>query len=160
MSFSIFNDMKNAPFGLSAIQRGIDVLRGGTADNLFDYNQVLRVNPSTLVEEELDLVPYMPDVMRTITQLFAAQYLMAAELMCTVGKIDIRRHLDKLNPNRRPMDNLLRSASYMANESANGYYLDSDCYKLGLPTGYPESYVAEDNYYNPCIVTGKHGLVS
>ena len=85
MSFSIFNDMKNAPFGLSAIQRGIDVLRGGTADNLFDYNQVLRVNPSTLVEEELDLVPYMPDVMRTITQLFAAQYLMAAELMCTVG---------------------------------------------------------------------------
>ena len=149
MSFSIFSDMKNAPFGLSAIQRGIDVLRGGTADNLFDYNQVLRVNPSTLVEEELDLVPYMPDVMRTITQLFAAQYLMAAELMCTVGKIDIRRHLDRLNPNRRPMDNLLRSASYMANESANGYYLDSDCYKLGLPTGYPESYVAEDNYYNP-----------
>lgn len=75
------------------------------------------------MEEELDLVPYMPDVMRTITQLFAAQYLMAAELMCTVGKIDIRRHLDRLNPNRRPMDNLLRSASYMANESANGYYL-------------------------------------
>ena len=150
MSFSIFGDVKNgAPFGLSAIQRGIDVLRGSTADNLFDYNQVLRVNPSTLVEEELDLVPYMTDVMRTITQLFAGQYLMAATLMCTVGKIDVRRHLDKLNPNRRPMDNLLRTAGYMAAESANSFYLDKDNYKLGLPTGFTETYVAEDNYFTP-----------
>lgn len=35
MSFSIFNDMKNAPFGLGAIQRGIDVLRGGTASTIY-----------------------------------------------------------------------------------------------------------------------------
>ena len=66
MSFSFLPDSNSPSFGLSFIQRAVDVLMGAKADNLFDYNQVLRVTPQCIVEEELDLVPYMPDVMRTL----------------------------------------------------------------------------------------------
>ena len=126
---------------------------GATADNLFDYNQPLRVSPQVIVEQELDLVPYMPDVMRTLTAIYAAQYLSAASLMCTVGKIDVKRHLDRLNPNRQPIDNLMRTAGLLlAGESAynvNGCdYFNPESYHYALPR--PGMSIAkEDSYYKP-----------
>lgn len=154
MSFSFLPDSKSPSFGLSFIQRAVDVLMGAKADNLFDYNQVLRVTPQCIVEEELDLVPYMPDVMRTLMSIYAAQYLSAASLMCTVGKIDVRRHLDRLNPHRQPIDNIIRSAGYLVQESATAtvhraesVYLDPNAYRYGLPR--PGMTMArEDAYYN------------
>lgn len=158
MSYSIFRDMQETGgAGLSLLSRVLDIFRASKADNYFDYTQVLRVTPTTIVDADLELVPYIKDVLMTTNQLVAALYLQAATLMCTVGKIDIRRHLDQLNPNRQPLDNLLRSGKDLIGESSyfrsvqkqkavSGRILDVNAYRYGLP---PTTTMAgeDDRYY-------------
>ena len=159
MSYSIFRDMRDTGgMGLSMISRALDIFRSSKADNYFDYTQVLRVTPTTLVDADLELVPYIKDVLFTTNQLIAAVYLQAATLMCTVGKIDIRRHLDQLNPNRQPLDNLLRAGKDLIGESASfnrpfssggrqSPFLDNRAYRLGLPNLTQSLSREDDTYY-------------
>ena len=155
VSYSIFSDANNGAPGLSTLSRVLNVFSASKVDNYLDYTQVLRVTPTTIVDSDLELVPYIKDVLMTTNALMAGLYLQAASLMCTVGRIDIRRHLDQLNPNRKPLDNLLNSAKYLVGESDQpmfGYFptppmLDQNAYKLGLPG--LTRLAGEDNFYTP-----------
>lgn len=98
--------------GMALFKKLADVWRSGASDSYLDFNAVANVEPIVLVDNTLLNEPVLADVLQTNLAFFAGQYLMAATLSMSVGKINIRNHLDKLNPNRKAVDigNILDSA--------------------------------------------------
>ena len=110
--------------GLSAIRKITDLWSGAKADSLIDYTRNLRVEPITLIDSDLLYHDGLPEVMQSLQSLFAGYYLQAVAVSTTVGKISVMRHLDKLNPNRKPLDSAADTA---------GWLLATESYKHRLP---------------------------
>ncbi len=97
------------------------VLRGTTASSWTDVSKSLRVEPVTLVDERCLHLPYLRDVLYTATATTAAYYLQAVAVQGTVGKLDVVRTLDGLNPNRDTVSNvgfLIGDAAAVSMQSA------------------------------------------
>lgn len=97
---------------------------GGYA-SLNDYIKMTRLEPLVLVDEECVHLPYIEDVMKTLTSIFAASYLQGIAVSVNVGKVNVMRLLDRLNPNRSPMDSLVFATESLMNPAY---------YRFGLPS--------------------------
>lgn len=93
-----------AGVGLSNIHEIVDLWQAGKADSLIDVTRVTRVEPIVIVDNAVMFNDLTPEVMQSLLSTFAGFYLQAAALSITVGKINVIRHLDRLNPNRSPID--------------------------------------------------------
>lgn len=111
--------------GLSSIHKILDLWRGAKSDSLIDYTQVARVEPIVLVDSDCLYLDSLPEVQQSLLSIFAGYYLQAIAISTTIGKIDVTRHLDRLNPRRNPAD----SAT-----STMGYLLAVENYRHRLPT--------------------------
>lgn len=69
-------------------------------DSLVQFTSVLRVEPVTMIDSQLERAEYLPDVLQTLLSLFCGFYLQAVACMTNVGQINVLRMLDTLNPNR------------------------------------------------------------
>lgn len=114
-----------ADIGLSAIRKITDLWSGAKADSLIDYTRNLRVEPIVLIDTDCMYLDSLPEVMQSMQSIFAGYYLQAIAISTNVGKIEVMRHLDKLNPNRNPVDSAADSA---------GWLLAAESYKHRLPT--------------------------
>lgn len=114
--------------GLSNIHHIVDLWQAGKADSLIDVTRVTRVEPIVLMDNAILFNDLTPEVMQSLLSTFAGFYLQAAALSVTVGKIDVTRHLDRLNPNRNPVD----SAAYGI-AAAAGLMMAQENYKFRLP---------------------------
>lgn len=92
--------------GLSAVRTIADFWAAAKPDSLIDYTRQLRVEPLTLVDADLRASESTPEVMQSLLAIFAGYYLQAVAISCNVGNIQIGRHLDQFNPNRKVVDNL------------------------------------------------------
>lgn len=113
-----------ADVGLSAIRKITDLWSGAKADSLIDYTRVARVEPIVLIDNDCLYLESLPEVMQSLQSIFAGYYLQAIAISTNVGKIEVMRHLDKLNPNRKPIDSALDTA---------GWVLATESYKHRLP---------------------------
>lgn len=111
--------------GLAAIRKVTDLWRGAKADSLIDYTQVVRVEPLVLIDADCLFLESLPEVQQSLLNIFAGYYLQAVAISNTVGKVEVFRQLDKLNPNRNPVDSGADSA---------GWLLAQESYKHRLPT--------------------------
>lgn len=84
-------------------------------DSLVEFTSVLRVEPVTLIDAQLERVDYLPDVLQTLLSMFCGFYLQAVACMTNVGNINVIRMLDTLNPSR---DGVLAASS--AVDAING----------------------------------------
>jgi hypothetical protein len=126
----MYSELSNlGNLGLSAIGRITDVWRGAKSDSLIDYTQVTRVEPICLIDADCLYLDMLSDVLQSLNSQFAGYYLQAVAVSATVGKIEVRKHLDKLNPHRSPSDSAADTA---------GYLLAQESYKYALPT--PEKF--------------------
>ena len=123
----MYNELSN--LGLSAIRRITDLWRGAKSDSLIDYTQVTRVEPIALIDADCLYLDLLPEVQQSMLSIFAGYYLQAVAISTTVGKIEVHRHLDKLNPKRNPVDSAADTA---------GWLLATENYKFALPT--PQKY--------------------
>lgn len=80
-----------------------ELLRSAKSDSLVEYTRVSRVEPLVFVDESLVHLDYMPNVMQSLSALFAGYYLQAIAISMNVGRIDTVKLLDKMNPNRDPV---------------------------------------------------------
>jgi Mor family transcriptional regulator len=112
--------------GLSLIRKITDLWTGAKSDSLIDYTQVARVEPIVLIDADCLYVEELPDVQQSLLSVFAGYYLQAVAISTSVGKIEVVRHLDKLNPRRNPGDS---AANTM------GWLLAEESYKHALPMG-------------------------
>lgn len=99
--------------GLKIIQRIASVWREAKSDSLIDYTQPARVEPICMVDNDVLLSEAISDTMQSMLALFTGYYLQAVALSAVVGRIDVIKHLDKLNPNRNPSDSLGEAANWM-----------------------------------------------
>jgi hypothetical protein len=113
-----------ADIGLSAIRKITDLWSGAKADSLIDYTRVARVEPIVLIDNDCLYLESLPEVMQSLQSVFAGYYLQAIAISTNVGKVEVMRHLDKLNPNRKPLDSAMDSA---------GWLLAQESYRHRLP---------------------------
>ena len=84
----------------AAVDLGKDFMQ---SDSLISFTKSTRVEPIVLVDSRAVYIPFLPDVMQSLTSLFSAYYLQAVALTTTVGSVSVLKTLDKLSPNRAPM---------------------------------------------------------
>ena len=68
--------------------------------SLIELTKDVRVEPLVLVGSDLRALEFMPKVMNSVLNLFAGFYLQAVSIQAQIGGIQVRKHLDPLNPNR------------------------------------------------------------
>lgn len=130
--------MNDVITGLAMAGKISETMRNATSDSLIEYTQPTRVEPIVLMDEKVLGLPYVGDVMQSLTSLFSGYYLQAVALSINVGRVDVVKLLDKLNPKRSVKDNIGNGISngisaVVSMESATAYR-----YSLpvpGQPTG-------------------------
>jgi hypothetical protein len=115
---------KSLDFGLSAVRKITDLWAGAKAESLIDYTQVARVEPIVLIDTAVLGTDLVSEVMQSMLSIVSGYYLQAVAISLSVGKIEVMRHLDKLNPRRNP-----------GNSAANtmGYLLATESFQHSLP---------------------------
>jgi len=109
---------------------------GGDADSLVSYTKPARAEPITLLDASAVNLPYTRDVLLALTSLYAGYYLQAVALMVGVGRINVIKMLDQLNPERSgPKADagylLEKSLSSLAESS---HLFSKESYQYGLPS--------------------------
>lgn len=100
------------------------------SDSLIRFTKSTRVEPIVMVDQSLTHLPFITDVMQTLSSIFSAYYLQAASLMVNIDRINVMRLLDTLNPNRDVADaSLARISDTISGESM----LSLESYRYGLP---------------------------
>ena len=84
--------------------------KSAEGSSLVDFTRVAQVEPIVLMDRNSTTLPYITDILQTLTSQFAAYYLQAVALKVNVGQIETRKLLESLNPNRdgrspSPFDN-------------------------------------------------------
>lgn len=140
------SDLTN--IGLGTIRKIEDIWRAGKSESLIDYTQASRVSPLCLLDTDVMFDDITPSVMQTALSVFSGYYLQAWSLSLNIGRVEVMRTLDKLNPNRNPLDSATNTAGWLiATESldadtpivfgktyAEDWRLAPSNYRYGLPT--------------------------
>lgn len=72
-----------------------------TGGSLNEYTKALRVEPIVLIDQSVESLPYTEDILKTCLTMFSAYYLQAVALSVNIGKVDVAKMFDHLNPERR-----------------------------------------------------------
>lgn len=75
-------------------------LRDHNADSLIQVSQPARVEPITLIDQRAQQLPYITDVMNSLSSIFSGYYMQAVSLLCNVGSVNVIKLLDRLSPSR------------------------------------------------------------
>lgn len=109
---------------LSAVGKVPEWLRSArSGGSLIEYTRVTRAEPITMVDSTIAHVSAVPSILQSACAIFAGYYLSAVALSVNVGKIDVVRLLEKVNPSRSPAENLGMMAGDMLTEESYSYGL-------------------------------------
>lgn len=103
--------MNDVVTGLALAGKLSEVMRNSTSDSLIEYTKPTRVEPLVLMDARVTKLEVASDIMQSLTSLFSGYYLQAVALSVNVGRVDVVRLLDKLNPQRSVKDNLINGIS-------------------------------------------------
>jgi len=81
------------------------------ADSLEEFNSVLQNDYTTLVEDSLLGLDYLPGIMEKMQLLLAGQTLTAVSLLTGVPEVDVIGTLDKISTKRSALDAAVRTGS-------------------------------------------------
>lgn len=99
--------------------------------SLSDLTKLTRVEPLTIISEDLQNLEYLPDINQSLVNIFAGYYLQAVAILTKVNDVQVVKTLDALNPDRDVTGFLLSGG--LSKESINNLVLES--YKHTLPLG-------------------------
>lgn len=105
-----------------------DSLRSVKSDSLIEYSKPTRVEPIVLLDDRVAGLSFTNDIMQSLSSIFAGYYLQAVALSVNVGKVDVVRLLDRVNPDRDLGDNMLRGIASMRTS-----FEDASSYRYALP---------------------------
>lgn len=88
--------------------------------DLISYSQPARLEPILLLDQRATYVPFIRDVIHTMSNLFTAYFLQSIALDTTISGVKVLKRLDKFNPDR---DLSVATRSMLSTES----------YENGLP---------------------------
>ena len=108
--------------GLNVIRRVTDLWNASQSKSLADYVAMTRIEPITLIDTDLVHYENTEQILKTLLNIFSGYYLQAWTLSTGLGinSIEIRRSLDRLNPNRSALKSGVDTAGWvMSAESYN-----------------------------------------
>lgn len=114
---------------LSAVGKIPELIRASKSDSLVEYARVTRVEPICLLDQSVIHLPFIHDIQQSLLNMMAGYYLQAVSLTMNVGKVDVIKLLDKVNPNRDPSEN----AGALIGDIAGVAMLSMESYKYRLP---------------------------
>lgn len=95
--------------------------------SLADITKPLRVEPVTIIDQQIADQPYIQDLLKLTVSLYAGYYLQAVNMVFGVGKIETLKVFDSLNPERS-------GAAVLGFENFRAAVFDADTYANGLPS--------------------------
>lgn len=101
-----------------------DLVRSGKANSLSEFTAAAHVLPVFLLDNGVSVMPEAEDIIGGTLNLWAANYLMAAQLSVNIGEINVIRQLERLNNRRDPIN---------AGTGMLETFLRMESYENGLP---------------------------
>lgn len=68
--------------------------------SLSEVTKIARVEPLTVISKDCLQLEYLPDVLQSMVNIFTGYYLQAVALQTKIDNVNIRKVLDRLNPDR------------------------------------------------------------
>jgi hypothetical protein len=68
--------------------------------SLAEVTKIARVEPLTIISKDCLQLEYLPDVLQSMVNIFTGYYLQAIALQTKIDNVNIRKVLDRLNPDR------------------------------------------------------------
>lgn len=133
--------------GLNAVKTITDLWAAGTADSLIDYTSPSRVEPIVLIDSDALYHEALVQVQQSLLSQFAGYYLQAIAISATVGKVNVSRHLDKLNPSRNPINSAVNSIGYLMAAENYSYKLPMYSENTALAMETRSEDIAESKLY-------------
>lgn len=81
--------------------------RAAKTTSLINASAPSRVEPVTLIDNTIALIPEIDDVLQSALNMFSCYYLLAFDLSIPINGINVLKRLDQLNPNRSVSDAVL-----------------------------------------------------
>jgi hypothetical protein len=92
-----------------AVRTCLDYWKAGKTDSLIDFTKPTRVEPICIVDAAVIHNDMLPEVMQSLLSIYTGYYLQAISVMATVGKVQVLKQLDRLNPERDLLENAANS---------------------------------------------------
>lgn len=89
---------------LRALGRIPDLIRSGRSSSMVDYTKATRCEPITLVSRDLTTYANISDILQAAVSIYSGFYLQSIAIATNVGRVDVLRKLDKVNPSRDPIE--------------------------------------------------------
>jgi hypothetical protein len=118
---------------LSVVRKIGDLWSAGKSDSLIDYTRPSRVEPLCLVDARVINAEATPQVMQSLVNIISAYYLQAVAISTNVGNVSVIGALDRLSPNRNPLDTAIGAASGDGIGASIGM-MSMEAYQDRLPT--------------------------
>lgn len=84
-----------------AVDRAISMMGDAAkGTDLISYSQPARLEPILLLDQRATYVPFVRDVIHTMSNLFTAYFLQSIALDTTISGVKVLKRLDKFNPDR------------------------------------------------------------
>lgn len=125
--------IKEVTTGIDMAGKIADTLRSAKSDSLIEYTKPARVEPIVLMDQSVVGLPYTTDIMHSLTSIFSGYYLQAVALSVNVGRVDVIKLLDKLNPKRSPIDSALSNTDGISKIIGSLESIENYTFKLPVP---------------------------
>lgn len=89
---------------LQCVGRIPDLIRSGRSKSLIDYTKSTRSEPITLLDRDLLAFDPLSDILQATVNVYSGFYLQGIAIAVNVGRVDVIRLLDKVNPARDPVE--------------------------------------------------------
>ena len=134
--------------------------RAASSNSMTQYTKSTRTEPITMIDSTLSSMEELPELMVTLTSIYAAMYAQSFSIAINqeIGDIKVLQTLDQINPNRSKMEGVLALAS--------GFNVSSESNALTLPNyrndiTSPASTISfEANYDVSSKNRGAHGILT
>lgn len=135
-------ESKDVVTALDFATRVPDLMRSARSGSLVEYTRPTRVEPMVLVDLSASQLPYIEDILNAGLNIFAGYYLQAVSLSVNVGDVNVMQMLEKLQPNRDPIEAASHNRWSLLLEDSNmslPFFGESQ-----LPEGYSQEYTAAE----------------
>ena len=121
---------------IELLQKYPKLARSAASNSMTQYTKSTRSEPITMIDTTLSSMEELPDLMMTLTSIYAAMYAQSFSIAINqeIGDIKVLQTLDQINPNRSKMEGVLALAS--------GFSVGAESMQLKLP-----------DYRNPTVST-------
>ena len=107
--------------------------RAVNSNSMTQYTKSTRSEPITMIDTSISNMEELPDLMMTLTSIYAAMYAQSFSIAINqeIGDIKVLQTLDQINPNRSKMEGVLALASGLSTGLESNHLMLPDYKNIG-----------------------------